>query len=80
MMANGAASSPRTASTPCWRRPGGCWSTTPDVGAAVDLAAGLPGVRLGERGPDRLAVQLDGTAPEPLNRGWSAAACGSASW
>jgi ABC-2 type transport system ATP-binding protein len=42
--------------------------TTPDVGAAADLAAALPGVRLGERRPDRLAVQLDGTAPEALNR------------
>jgi len=42
--------------------------TTPDVGAAADLAAALPGVRLGERGPDRLAVHLDGTAPEALNR------------
>jgi ABC-type multidrug transport system ATPase subunit len=42
--------------------------TTPDVGAAADLAAALPGVRLGERHPDRLAVHLDGTAPEALNR------------
>jgi hypothetical protein len=42
--------------------------TTPDVGAAADLAAALPGVRLGERRPDRLAVHLDGTAPEVLNR------------
>jgi len=42
--------------------------TTPDVGAAADLAAALPGVRLGERGGDRLAVHLDGTAPEVLNR------------
>jgi ABC-2 type transport system ATP-binding protein len=42
--------------------------TTPDVGAAADLAAALPGVRLGERGPDGLAVHLDGTAPEALNR------------
>jgi ABC-type multidrug transport system ATPase subunit len=42
--------------------------TTPDVGAAADLAAALPGVRLGERRPDRLAVHLDGTAPELLNR------------
>jgi ABC-2 type transport system ATP-binding protein len=41
---------------------------TPDVAAAADLAAGLPGVRLGERRPDRLAVHLDGTAPEALNR------------
>ena len=42
--------------------------STPDVGAAADLAAGLPGVRLEERQPDRLAVHLDGTAPETLNR------------
>ena len=42
--------------------------TTPDVGTAADLAAALPGVRLGERRPDRLAVHLDGTAPEALNR------------
>jgi ABC-2 type transport system ATP-binding protein len=42
--------------------------TTPDVGVAADLAAALPGVRLGERGGDRLAVHLDGTAPEALNR------------
>jgi ABC-2 type transport system ATP-binding protein len=42
--------------------------TTPDVGAAADLAAALPGVRPGERRPDRLAVHLDGTAPEALNR------------
>jgi ABC-type multidrug transport system ATPase subunit len=42
--------------------------TTPDVVAAADLAAALPGVRLGERRPDRLAVHLDGTAPEALNR------------
>ena len=42
--------------------------TTPDVGAAADLAAALPGVRLGERGGDRLAVHLDGTTPEVLNR------------
>lgn len=42
--------------------------STPDVGAAADLAAGLPGVRLEERRPDRLAVHLDGTAPETLNR------------
>jgi ABC-type multidrug transport system ATPase subunit len=42
--------------------------TTPDVGAAADLAAALPGVRLGERGGERLAVHLDGTAPEALNR------------
>jgi ABC-type multidrug transport system ATPase subunit len=42
--------------------------TTPDVGAAADLAAALPGVRLGERGRGRLALHLDGTAPEALNR------------
>ena len=42
--------------------------TTPDVGAAAAVAAALPGVRLGERGGDRLAVHLDGTAPEALNR------------
>src|SRR5215204_270974 len=42
--------------------------TTPDVAAAADLAAALPGVRLGERRPDRLTVHLDGTAPEALNR------------
>jgi ABC-2 type transport system ATP-binding protein len=42
--------------------------STPDVAAAADLAAALPGVRLGERRPDRLAVQLDGTTPEVLNR------------
>ena len=42
--------------------------TTPDVGAAADLAAALPGVRPGERRPDRLAVHLDGTSPETLNR------------
>jgi ABC-2 type transport system ATP-binding protein len=42
--------------------------STPDVAAAADLAAVLPGVRLGERGRDRLAVHLDGTAPETLNR------------
>jgi ABC-type multidrug transport system ATPase subunit len=42
--------------------------STPDLAAAADLAAALPGVRLGERRPDRLAVHLDGTAPEALNR------------
>ena len=42
--------------------------TTPDVAAAADLAAALPGVRLGERRPDRLAAHLDGTAPEALIR------------
>jgi ABC-2 type transport system ATP-binding protein len=42
--------------------------TTPDVAAAADLAAALPGVRPGERRADRLAVHLDGTTPEALNR------------
>jgi ABC-type multidrug transport system ATPase subunit len=42
--------------------------STPDLAAAADLAAALPGVRLGERRPDRLAVHLDGTSPEALNR------------
>ena len=42
--------------------------TTPDIRKAADLAAALPGVRLGERRPDRLAVHLDGTPPEALNR------------
>jgi ABC-type multidrug transport system ATPase subunit len=42
--------------------------STPDVAAAAELAVALPGVRLGERRPDRLAVHLDGTAPEALNR------------
>jgi ABC-type multidrug transport system ATPase subunit len=42
--------------------------STPDVAAAADLAAALPGVRPGERGGDRLAVHLDGTTPEALNR------------
>ena len=54
--------------------------TTPDVGAAADLAAALPGVRLGERRPDRLAVHLDGTSPRPSTGGWSTAASASASW
>jgi ABC-2 type transport system ATP-binding protein len=42
--------------------------TTPDVAAAAELAAGLPGVRLGDRRADRLAVHLDGTTTEALNR------------
>jgi hypothetical protein len=42
--------------------------STPDVAAAADLAAALPGVRPGERRGDRLAVHLDGTTPEVLNR------------
>jgi ABC-type multidrug transport system ATPase subunit len=41
---------------------------TPDVGRAAELAAALPGVDVGERLPDRLVVQLDGTVPEVLNR------------
>ncbi|HEV8373270.1 MAG TPA: ABC transporter ATP-binding protein [Actinomycetota bacterium] len=42
--------------------------TTPDVGRAAELAAGLAGVRPGERYPERLVVHLDGTVPEALNR------------
>jgi ABC-type multidrug transport system ATPase subunit len=42
--------------------------TTPDLASAAELAAGLPGVQLGERRADRLVVHLDGTAPEALNR------------
>jgi ABC-type multidrug transport system ATPase subunit len=41
---------------------------TPDVARAAELAAALPGVGVGERLPDRLVVQLDGTVPEVLNR------------
>jgi ABC-type multidrug transport system ATPase subunit len=41
---------------------------TPDVRRAAELAAGLPGVGVGERLPDRLVVQLDGSVPEVLNR------------
>jgi ABC-type multidrug transport system ATPase subunit len=42
--------------------------TTPDLPRAAELAAALPGVRLGGRHADRLTVQLDGTVPEELNR------------
>jgi ABC-type multidrug transport system ATPase subunit len=42
--------------------------TTPDLPKAAELAAALRGVRLGGRHADRLTVQLDGTAPEELNR------------
>jgi len=49
--------------------------TTPDVARAAELAARLPGVRLGGQatgaapgGAGRVTVQLDGTAPEALNR------------
>jgi ABC-2 type transport system ATP-binding protein len=46
--------------------------TTPDLPRAAELAAALPGVRLGVRlggrHADRLTVQLDGTVPEELNR------------
>jgi ABC-type multidrug transport system ATPase subunit len=42
--------------------------TTPDVGRAAELVAGLAGVRPGERHPERLVVHLDGTVPEALNR------------
>jgi ABC-type multidrug transport system ATPase subunit len=41
---------------------------TPDLPEAAELAATLPGVRLGGRHADRLTVQLDGTVPEELNR------------
>jgi ABC-type multidrug transport system ATPase subunit len=41
---------------------------TPDLPKAAELATTLRGVRLGGRHPDRLTVQLDGTAPEELNR------------
>jgi ABC-type multidrug transport system ATPase subunit len=42
--------------------------TTPDLPRAAELAAELPGVRLGDRQADRLTVHLDGTVPEALNR------------
>jgi ABC-type multidrug transport system ATPase subunit len=42
--------------------------TTPDLPKAAELATALRGVRLGGRHADRLTVQLDGTAPEELNR------------
>jgi ABC-2 type transport system ATP-binding protein len=42
--------------------------STPDPGRAAELAAGLPGVELGERRGDGLVVHLDGTQPEALNR------------
>jgi ABC-type multidrug transport system ATPase subunit len=42
--------------------------TTPDLPKAAELATALRGVRLGWRHADRLTVQLDGTAPEELNR------------
>jgi ABC-type multidrug transport system ATPase subunit len=42
--------------------------TTPDLPSAAALAAELPGVQLGERRADHLAVRLDGTVPEALNR------------
>jgi ABC-type multidrug transport system ATPase subunit len=42
--------------------------TTPDLPKAAELATTLRGVRLGGRHADRLTVQLDGTAPEELNR------------
>jgi ABC-type multidrug transport system ATPase subunit len=41
---------------------------TPDLPRAAELAAALPGVRLGGRHADRLTVRLDGTVPEELNR------------
>ena len=42
--------------------------TTPDLAKAAALATALPGVRLGGRQADCLTVQLDGAAPEELNR------------
>jgi ABC-type multidrug transport system ATPase subunit len=42
--------------------------TTPDLPKAAELATALRGVRVGGRHADRLTVQLDGTAPEELNR------------
>jgi ABC-type multidrug transport system ATPase subunit len=42
--------------------------STPDPARAAELAAGLPGVELGERRGDGLVVHLDGTQPEALNR------------
>jgi ABC-type multidrug transport system ATPase subunit len=41
---------------------------TPDLPRAAELAVALRGVRLDGRHADRLTVQLDGTAPEELNR------------
>jgi ABC-type multidrug transport system ATPase subunit len=42
--------------------------TTPDLPKAAELVTALRGVRVGGRHADRLTVQLDGTAPEELNR------------
>ena len=41
---------------------------TPDPGAAAELAATLPGLRVEERRDDGVLVHLDGVAPETLNR------------
>jgi ABC-type multidrug transport system ATPase subunit len=41
---------------------------TPDLPRAAELATALRGVRLDGRHADRLTVQLDGSAPEELNR------------
>jgi ABC-2 type transport system ATP-binding protein len=42
--------------------------STPDPARAAELAAGLPGIELGERRGEELVVHLDGTQPEALNR------------
>jgi ABC-type multidrug transport system ATPase subunit len=42
--------------------------TTPDPGAAAELAATLPGLRIDERRDDALLVHLDGLPPEALNQ------------
>ncbi len=41
---------------------------TPDVAQAAALIGRQRGLGLGEQGPDRLVVQLDGIAPDELNR------------
>jgi ABC-2 type transport system ATP-binding protein len=42
--------------------------STPEPARAAELAAGLPGIELGERRAGELVVHLDGTQPEALNR------------
>ena len=64
----GAGWSPRTGWRRCSGRPGGCWSPPRTSAPRPTWRPALPGVRLGERRPGRLAVHLDGTAPEALNR------------
>jgi ABC-2 type transport system ATP-binding protein len=41
---------------------------TPDVGAAVELAPSIAGVRVHDRTPSSVVLALDGKAPEELNR------------